>query len=209
MGWPLVGVALLLASCTTYLAFRWWRSLDSLSREIPDFHPAVEMTPEADWFLLNLALINKSHKAIWVEECAVVFIEFDGVPSKGFEATCKGVLRIREFVNARETIRVGLCQTVYDAAGRPQGQYRAVICGTLKYNIDDVWYIMALPPRLIKMNCLNAIEVRGPKRPMNSEASAPKLRRSFDQARGASTMTTSPSVQQDGTASQPPTKPNC
>ena len=160
MGWPLIGVTLLSLATAIYLASRLWRTLDSLSRGMSDFHPSVEVTAETNWFLLNLALVNNRLNDVWVEECAIVLTEFDGTPSNGFAATRRGVLSIREFVNASETIRVGLCRAVYDAAGRPQGEYSFVICGTLKYNVENVWYSQLLPPRRVKMNCLNPIEAR-------------------------------------------------
>jgi hypothetical protein len=129
---------------------------------MPDLSPTVEINKEKNWLLFNLALANSSRKAAWVEECVVQLSEFDGVPSEGFEATCKGVLRIREFVEGGDTLRTGLCQTVYDAAGRPQDEYSFIISGTLKYkySIDDVWHSHPLPPRRVKMHGLNPIEVR-------------------------------------------------
>lgn len=158
--WPLIGITLLSLTTAIYLALRLWRTLDFLSRGTPDFHPVVEITAETSWFLLSLALVNNSLKEVWAEECVIVLTEFDGTPSNGFEASCKGLLRIRELVNAGEIIRVGLCQTVYDAAGRPQDEYSFVIGGTLKYSIGNVWYSEPVPLRRVKMSGLNPIEVR-------------------------------------------------
>jgi hypothetical protein len=160
MSWPLIVVTLLVATAI-YLALRLWRTLDS-SRGTP-FYPVVEIVAETNWFLLNLALVSNCRKDIWVEECTIVLTEFDGTPSNGFEATCKGLLRIREFVKVRETIRVGLCETIYDAAGRPQDEYSFVIGGTLKYSIGKVWYSQPVPLRRVKMSGLNPIEVRKPR----------------------------------------------
>jgi hypothetical protein len=129
-----------------------------------DFHPAVEVTKESTWFVFNMALVNNFPQDVWAEECSVMLSRFDGIPSSGHKATCKGVLGIREFVKANETIRIGLCQTVYAAAGCPQDEYSFIISGTLKYRMENVWYSQPFEPRRIRMCGPHPIEARGAKR---------------------------------------------
>jgi hypothetical protein len=169
MGWPLISVTLLSLTTAIYLALRLWRTRD--------FHPTVEINKEGNWLLFNLALVNNSLKNVWVEECVVLLSEFNGIPSKGFEATCKGVLSIREFVEASETLRTGLCQTVYDAAGRPQDEYSFVICGTLKCGIENIWCSQPLPPRRVRMRGLHPIEVRNTRKRPTANSGDSKSRR--------------------------------
>ena len=178
MGWPLISVTLLSSTTAIYLALRLWRTMDSLSRGMPDFHPTVEINKDENWLLFNLALVNNnSLKDVWVEECVVLLSEFDGIPSKGFKATCKGLLSIRECVEASETLRIGLCQTVYEAAGRPQDEYSFVICGTLKCGIGNVWYSQPLPPRRVRMRGLYPIEVRNTRKPPPTNSGDSESRR--------------------------------
>jgi hypothetical protein len=159
MDWPTISVISLSLIAIGYGAFRLWRA--QRQKEPAEFYPFVEIKKENTWFLLNLALANHSLKDVWVEESAVSLAELKGTPSQGFPASGAGVLRICELSRAGETLRIGLCQTLYDAAGRPQDEYTFLVSGTVKYRVGQKWYRQTFKPRRIRMRGPHPIEVRG------------------------------------------------
>ena len=115
MGWPLISAVLFLSALTAFCVLKLWHNRAMPQNDIGGFYPAVEIRKEGTWFVFNLALFNNSVNHVWAEECFVSLSDFDGKASQGFEATRKGLLPIRMFAKAGEILRIGLCQTVYDA----------------------------------------------------------------------------------------------
>jgi hypothetical protein len=149
MSWLLFSMVLL--PVAAYGAVNLWRRSRVQPQNSLGIYPEVELAKESSWFLLNLAVVNDSAKDVWAEECLISLSECDGPPSSGFHATYQAVLPIREIARPGETFRIGLCQTVYIAAGRPQDDYSFVIAGTLKCRVGHVWHSQSFRRRRVMM----------------------------------------------------------
>jgi hypothetical protein len=103
---------------------------------------------------LGVAISNRSHTEVWVEEATVnlVDVETDGETYTPAQA----VLKIREPVAPSECLYISLIDTVYNAAGRPQGVYSFTISALLRYRTDqsDEEFQQAFPLCHAKMNTL-------------------------------------------------------
>jgi hypothetical protein len=83
---------------------------------------------------LNLAMTSRSYIDIWVEEAR---IDLQDVETGGERYNpVQAVLKIRELVAPSETLHVSLINTVYNAAGRPQGVYSCIISTALLCRTD-------------------------------------------------------------------------
>jgi hypothetical protein len=166
MVWVLLGLLSVLLVAVVLRVLRNQNILKALARAVGKggFFPKVEIQKEGSLFLINLALVNSSDEDVWGEHCVVSLSDFEGVPSQGFEPTFKSVLVIREFAKARDKLRVGLCRTVYEAAGRPQDEYTFLISGTVQYRIGNAWYHQSFASRRVRMCGLQPIEVREDRR---------------------------------------------
>lgn len=109
---------------------------------------------------LNLVLANESRVEIWAEEATVdlIDVETDGETYSPAQAT----LRIREPIAPSETLHISLIDTVYNAAGRPQGVYSCSLATVLRYRTGgaDEQFEQALPPYRAKMIALIPISLR-------------------------------------------------
>jgi hypothetical protein len=103
----------------------WIRLLPWRKKNKPDtksaqikFLSKLKLEREDDWQYLELQLVNRSSWTVWVQEAAVILIDPD---AKRRVAGLKGRARyeILQNVKPKDTLRVRLASTIYDAASRP------------------------------------------------------------------------------------------
>jgi hypothetical protein len=119
------------------------------------FVPQLVLTRERDWQYLELQLVNRSSWAVWVQEAAVVLINPD---AKRRVSETKGRSRyeILQSVRPKETVRVRLARTIYDAAGRPAGPYSCLVSTNVRYRVFGQWCTAKLKTYRVEMAALRA-----------------------------------------------------
>ncbi len=135
MGWltivlGITGVALF--GSLTYLASRRWfpRSAEY------DLEPELSITRKNGWALLDLVLVNHSNSPIWAEKANFAVADLDA-DFQGAVPTNEASLVIRETVRPGGMLRISLIETVYNAAGKPQGEYSFLISGVVRYRAQE------------------------------------------------------------------------
>lgn len=110
---------------------------------------------------LNLVMANRSRTEVWAEEVRVNLIDVDTAGERCTPAQV--VLKIRDFVAPSETLHISLINTVYNAAGRPQGVYSCIISAVLRYRIggaDEKEFDQPIPSYRASMIALVPISLR-------------------------------------------------
>ncbi len=138
-----------------------WRQkdkADSKSAQIK-FAPKLRITREGGWQYLELQLVNRSSWAVWVEEASVVLADLVAdfqtvVPP---EQTKHVIL---QNVNPNETFSVSFAGAIYDAAGRPQGQYTCLVLIDVCYRVFDEWCSVKLETYRVEMEALSVFGLR-------------------------------------------------
>ena len=148
----LVG-AVLVASVIYSLIQRWLPR-----RAASDFEPELSITRKNGWALLDLVLTNRSSLPVWVEHATFALADLD----VDFQQTLPAgqeTLSIGETVKSGETLRISLIDTVYSAAGKPQGEYSFLISGTIRYQAQKDWFEISLQSYRVRMIALSAIRL--------------------------------------------------
>jgi len=85
---------------------------------------------------LNLSMVNRPLADIWAEEAEVSLID---VETEGETYTPAPVtLKLCELIAPSEALHISLINTVYNAAGRPQGVYSCIISTKLRYRAHEI-----------------------------------------------------------------------
>jgi hypothetical protein len=145
---------ILLAAVLGYMLFR---------RMVPrsvayDLEPELEITRKNGWALLDLILENRSNSTIWAEKATFALADLDA-DFQGAAASGEGVLLIRETVRPHGMLRISMIETVYNAAGKPQGEYSFLISGVVHYRARDSWFEITLQTYRVRMIALSAIRL--------------------------------------------------
>jgi hypothetical protein len=138
----------------------WIRLLPWKRKNKPDtksaqikFVPKLMITREDDWQYLELLLVNRSSWAVWVQEAAVVLIDPD---AKRRPTGSQGRARyeILQNVRPKNTLRVRLARTIYDAAGRPAEPYSRLVSTNVRYRVFGEWCNAKLKTYRVEMAAL-------------------------------------------------------
>lgn len=125
-----------------------------------DARPRLVLTLDKAVDSLNVAVSSLSCVEVWVEEARVDLVD---VETNGETYTpAQAILKICEPVAPSETLHISLINTVYNAAGRPQGVYSCIISAALRYRTDQSHeeFEQSFPPYRAKMNVLVPINLR-------------------------------------------------
>ena len=123
------------------------------------FAPKLRITREDGWQYLELQLVNRSSWAVWVEEASVVLADLDAnlqaeIPSG------QARLEILQNVSPNEAFSVSLAGAIYDAAGRPQGQYSCLVLIDVRYRVFGEWRDAELETCRVEMEALSVFGLR-------------------------------------------------
>ena len=66
-------------------------------------------------------------------------------------------IEILQNVNPNETLSVSIAGAVYDAAGKPQGQYSCYVLTDVRYRVRDEWCNAKLETCRVEMEALGVI----------------------------------------------------
>ena len=140
------------------LPWRLENKAESKSAKIK-FAPKLRITREDGWQYLELQLVNHSSWTVWVEEASVGLADLDAnlqteVPS--------GQARheILQNVSPNEALSVSLAGAIYDAAGRPQGQYSCLVHIHVRYRVFGEWRDAELETCRVEMEALSVFGLR-------------------------------------------------
>jgi len=124
-----------------------------------DLEPELSITRKNGWALLDLVLQNRSDVPIWVEQATFAVADLDA-DFQGAAASGEGMLLIRETVRPRGMLRISLIETVYNAAGKPQGEYSFLISGVVRYRSQESsWFEITLQTYRVRMIAQSAIRL--------------------------------------------------
>lgn len=158
MGWLTVTlelVGIVLAGALAYFAFRHRLPRDAAY----DLEPELNITRKNGWALLDLVLQNHSKFPIWAEQATFALADLDA-DFQGAAPSGEGILLIRETVRPGGTLRISLIETVYYAAGKPQGEYSFLISGVVRYRAEESnWFEITLQTYRVRMIALSAIRL--------------------------------------------------
>jgi hypothetical protein len=134
---------------------QFWESgmFHSLYRTEIDVTPKIEITENDRWFSLNLLLVNRSNIRIWAEEATVALADLDATSQTSI-ATGQAIHIIRQPIGPQETLALSLAQSVYEAAGNPQGTYNCIISTTIRLRSGDRWLERVDQQRRLEMRAL-------------------------------------------------------
>ena len=95
----------------------------------------------------------------WVGEAIVVLTDLDAnlqtaIPTGQVNHT------IRQTVVQGDALSVSLAATIYDAAGRPQGQYSCLVSTNVRYRVFDEWRNAQLETCRVEMAALTVLGLR-------------------------------------------------
>jgi hypothetical protein len=121
------------------------------------FAPKLGIVRENGWVYLQLLLVNRSRSTVWVQDAAVVLIGLDA-KRQARDSIGQAKHEILQNVGPNDTLRVSLARTIYDAAGRPQGQYSCLVKTNVRYRVSAEWCDVKLETCRVEMA---AISVRG------------------------------------------------
>jgi hypothetical protein len=145
-----------------------------------DLEPELSITRKNGWALLDLVLRNNSNLPIWAEQATFAVGDLDA-DFQGAVATNEGTLIIRETVRPGGMLRISLIETVYNAAGKPQGEYSFLISGVVRYRAQETsWFEIALQTYRVRMIALSAIrllQMRWYDQPSATSSTRSRLRR--------------------------------
>lgn len=157
MGWFNITLSLMgvcLVGALAYFAVRRW----SPKSAAYDLEPELSITRKNGWALLDLVLQNHSDSPIWAEQATFALADLDA-DFQGAAASSEGTLMIRETVRPRGMLQISLLETVYSAAGKPQGEYSFLISGVIRYRVGDNWFEITLQTYRVRMIALSAIRL--------------------------------------------------
>jgi hypothetical protein len=125
-----------------------------------NFEARLATTHERGRMYLILQLFNHTSWTVWIDEVSVVLAALDA--NLQTEApTGQARHRIFQNVGPNEALGVSLAETMYDAAGRPQGRYSCSINTGVRYRVLDEWCDAKLEPCHIEMEALTVVALHG------------------------------------------------
>ena len=140
----------------------WIRLLPWKKKNMPDtksaqikFVPKLKITREDDWQYLELQLANRSSWTVWVQEAAVILFDPE-CKRRATGAHGRAQYEIFQNVRPKDTLRVRLARTIYDAAGRPAEPYSRLVSMNVSYRVFGEWRNARLKTYRVKMAALRA-----------------------------------------------------
>ena len=67
---------------------------------------------------------------------------------------------VRQSIGPHEILELSPVNTIYEAAGRPQGKYSSIMHIDVRYRVDDKWCHKTLDAYKIKMGALMLLGLR-------------------------------------------------
>jgi len=150
-----VGVSLCLA------AVGLWRRRGIAQQMGPQasLQVALEATPQHGWSILSLVLTNHGGSKVNVEAATIFLSDLDAEMQSG-AANREASILIRQFVGPRESLRVGLIESVYVAAGKPQGVYSFRLSGVVRCGLGGTATDARIPQYDVRMIRLSVMRIR-------------------------------------------------
>jgi len=123
------------------------------------FVPKLRITRRDDWVYLEIYLWNRSGWTVWVEEATVVLADLHAdlqteVPTGQVNH------KIRQNIVPGDALSVSLAAAIYDAAGRPQGQYSCLVLTDVSYRVLNEWRNAKLERYRVEMAAVTVVRLR-------------------------------------------------
>jgi hypothetical protein len=157
LGWPTAVFDLACIALVVALAYFGLRRWLPRSSEF-DIEPELSIARKHGWALLNLVLVNHSKTPIFAEEATFAIADLDA-DFQSTSAATEATLRIGENLRPGQTLRVSMIETVYKAAGKPQGEYSFLISGSVKYRDGNNRFEISLQTYRVRMIALSPIRL--------------------------------------------------
>ncbi len=123
-----------------WIRFFPWHQMDKAESKFAQIKlaPQLTTTREDDWNDLELRLVNRYRKTVWVEEASVVLADLDAI-MQTVVPTGQARQPILQNIEPNETLSVSLARTIYDAAGRPHGPYSCLVLTNVRFRVFNEW----------------------------------------------------------------------
>lgn len=121
-----------------------------------NFSGRLAIPREIGWAYLELLLLNRSSRMVWVEEASIALADLDATWQSS-TATGQATHEIRQIVGAKDALNVSLASAIYDAAGKPQGPYSCLVLTNVRYRVFDEWRNLNLETWSVEMAGLTAV----------------------------------------------------
>jgi hypothetical protein len=135
-----------------------WRRKNAVEAKFAqiNFAPRLTITRDNGWTYLQLELVNRSNWRVWVEEASVVLTALNAEMQPD-DPTGRAKHKLFRNVGPNQTLSVSLAETIYDAAGRPQGLYSCLVLTNVRYRVFDEWRNARLEPYRVEMKALTVV----------------------------------------------------
>jgi len=137
----------------------WWKIVSQLEQVQSRFSANLRIIHDYGAMLLVLLIENNSNRTVWVEEAVVSLTELDADWQTSTENT-QAILGVRQSIGPHEILELSPVNTIYEAAGRPQGKYSSIMHIDVRYRVDDKWCHKTLDAYKIKMGALMLLGLR-------------------------------------------------
>lgn len=117
-----------------------WRQMNKPESKSAQIKLAQQptITREDGWNDLELRLVNRYRKTVWVEEASVVLVDLDAI-MQTVVPTGQARQPILQNIEPNEILSVSLGRTIYDAAGRPHGPYSCLVLTNVRFRVFSEW----------------------------------------------------------------------
>lgn len=130
-----------------------------LYRSNIDIIPRLEISHNGGSSSLTLTLPNHSDFRVWADEAAFTLTELDSAVERS-DTTVTAEHPIRQPIEPHESLELSLTQAVYEAVGRPQGNYSCIIFATIRFRSGDHQFERTAQQRRLQMQGLVPISLR-------------------------------------------------
>lgn len=130
-------LAALLAS-GVYLALRVRRRKNGLplGDSGTNCRPSISLTHMDGWASLAILLLNNSDGKVWAEEVEIILPDLIANEQVS-EASCRGILKIRQAIPALGVVAVSHIETISKAAGEPQRRHSCLLSSIVRFSVVE------------------------------------------------------------------------
>jgi len=140
-----------------WIAWRHEKRTDLSSGQI-EFIPKLSLNRSDGWLALELVLENRSDLTVWTEDATIVLADLDANSQTRIPPN-QVTHKIRQNIGANDALSLSLAESIYDAAGRPQGPYSSLVLITVRYRVLRKWCNAQLETCLVEMAALSPVNL--------------------------------------------------
>jgi hypothetical protein len=159
MPWAIpVSCFVILSITAVVLAYRFRRRNDRGPVQIK-IRPDIRSGQFDGWATLQLEAINRSDLKIWLEDAEFLIGDLDANYQTALPSNRK-VHSIKQAIQPRESLTLSIASTLYEAAGKPQGNFSFEFVGNVRYRLGQRWQEIRTDHHRIEMAALSVLKFK-------------------------------------------------